>query len=150
MAKDDITKVKATFNGLRNVISKLGKSSDPLLFALALKWMAGVYLPYIPLSDGGRARGRMVGLLNQFGVRLPDSVVHDKTHAGSEDKLDSKEFAEGVREGRMISPQGAKVKLEILFNRHKKALKIKDLKDKTGLLKELHTRIQELIKKGAP
>lgn len=148
MGNEQITKLKSVFDGIRKATDKLGKSQDPLLFAMALKWMASVYLPFIPFTDGGRARGRMVGLLLQFGVRLPDKVIYDKTHVGDSGKLDNKEYVAGLREGRMISPQGAKVEIQSLFNKNKKALKVQKLKDKTELLKELNQMITDLIKNG--
>lgn len=141
------SKVKSLFKGLCGAMKRMSNPSDPLLFAMALRWMARVYLPYIPLTDGGQARGRLVGLLAQYNVKLPESQIHNKIHAGG-GVFDAKMFTEGVREGRAISPNGARVSIQLLFNENKKALKLKDLKDKTELVKDLNKLIVKLVERG--
>lgn len=146
MANDDKSKVSKLTESLKNVCSKMASPGNPMLFRMSLRWMAAAYMPFIPLTDGGRSRGRLVGLLQQFSIRLDEKVVRDKTQVAGD--FVEADYSEGVKEGRMISAQKARVEIPILFDSSKQANKLKMLKDKTAIALELVNLIKSMMPGG--
>jgi hypothetical protein len=117
-------------------------------FKLCLEWLAKIYVPLTPLTDGGRARGRFVGMLGQLGITLDNKIIHDKSVV--EGKFDSQEYSLGMREGRALHPQRARVQLELLYAANRQMMKLQKIKDKAALTQLFVDKLSAEFAKGGP
>lgn len=141
---NDPAKVKNWFQRVSRAAKELGSTQKR--FRLLLGWLKDVYLPLIPLTDGGRARGRMVGLLHQLNIRVDLKVVQDRALVPG--KFDSAEFAAGIREGRAVKPERARVKLRLLYAEARQAIKRQRLKNKGSLAKVVKDHLKREMNNG--
>lgn len=126
-------------------LKKFSKTGDPALLRLIMRHYGLAIIPLISLADGGRDRGRFVGMLRQLRVNLPEQVIRDRSLLGAEPgKFDSKEFNAGIREGFAVRRTRISAELEMQMTRvsHQKMYpRVRDVDD-------LQRQVIELIRKG--
>lgn len=115
------------------------------LFKAGLEWAVRVYLPLIPLTDGGKARGRMVGLMQQYGVTLEPTLINDRSHVKGE--IDQAAYTQGVKEGRSLSPQKTRAILRVL-RVAKEGVKRERLKDKRPIVARIRDTLVKALNRG--
>lgn len=130
---------------IAGVFKEFSRTNNPALVKLVMRHYGVAIIPLISLADGGRDRGRFVGLLRQLGVPLPETLVRDKALLGGElGKFDSKEYNAGIREGLSVRRTRISAELDMQMTRvsHQKMYpRVRDLK-------LLHQQVLGLIQAG--
>lgn len=137
-------KVKELLLKFARGIGRFARPANRALFRLTMEHFGRSLIPLISLQDGGKARGRFVGLLRQMNVDIPDRTARDRTLLGSDDgKFQTKAYMEGIREGFRVKRTRVSAELEIIITKeaHQKMRpRIREVKELTG-------KVYELIKK---
>ena len=131
-------------------LKEFSRTGNQGLIRLIMRHYGSAIIPLISLEDGGRARGRFVGMLRQLKVSLPTELVRDRTLLGGEvSKIDAKELNAGIREGFSVKRTRISAELEMSMTRTSHQKMYPRVRDVSALHQSVMKLLQTSLQGGS-
>ena len=146
LSENDVKKAQNKIKKLEKLLKTLGTPNNPELPGVGISAIIEKLMPFIPLHDKGKSRGKLVGILKQLRQTIPETIVRDKSRiADREQKEENAALSKGIQDGLNTRNNRAKfrVTLEMTKPDHQKMRQALG----NSLKKALSPKLRELFKR---